>query len=134
MEEKTKYRIGTLATLLLIAVAGIFDLLTLIPFVGDFISWIFWFCASVYFWKIGMGLVNGRRLATLAISIVIELIPAIQWLPGILAGIIAIIIMTRVEDRTGISLNPLQKTGITPPRLQRNPVNAKAGIRPPNSQ
>ncbi len=124
MEEKPKYRIGILAIIVLVVLAGIFDLLTLIPFVGDFLGWFFWVLASIYFWKIGMGLINGKRLATMAISIIIELIPAVQWLPGILAGIIAIIVMTRIEDKTGISLNPLQKKpGITAPRIQNVPLN-----------
>lgn len=131
--RKTKYRIGTLAIVLLVALAGIFDLLSLIPFVGDFVGPIFWIIASIYFWEAGLGFVNGRRLAVSAISMVAELIPVVQGLPAILAGIIAIIVMTRVEDKTGISLNPLQKKpGMTPPRLPPKPANVD-GVRLPRN-
>jgi hypothetical protein len=131
MEEQKKYRISTSASFLLIVTALIFDVLTLIPIVGDFLGPLFWILASVYFWKIGMGLVNGRKLAVTIISLVIELIPVAQELPAIVLGIIVIIVMTRVEDKTGISLNPMKKPGVTPPRIPRAPVNATPGVRPP---
>ncbi|HEY9583862.1 MAG TPA: hypothetical protein VJI66_02790 [Candidatus Paceibacterota bacterium] len=131
--KKVNYRIGALAIVLLVALAGIFDLLSLIPFVGDIVGPIFWIIASIYFWKAGLGLVNGKRLATAAISLIAELIPAVQELPMILAGIVAIIIMTRIEDKTGISLNPLsKKPGVTPPRNQRRPANVD-GVRLPRN-
>jgi hypothetical protein len=130
-KQKTKYRIGTVAVILLIVTAVIADLITLIPIAGDIVGPLYWIIVSVYLWKAGLGFVNGRRLAVEAISIVAELIPVVQELPAILAGVIAIIIMTRIEDRTGISLNPLKKKGVTPPRMSRQPLNSTPGVRPP---
>lgn len=129
--EGKQYRIGTVAAGLLIILAIIFDILTLIPIVGDFLGPLFWVMASIYFWKIGMGFVNGRKLAVTLISLVAELIPVIQEFPAILLGIIVVIVMTRIEDRTGVSLSPTKKPGVTAPRIQRAPVNATPGVRPP---
>jgi len=136
MEDKQpiNYRISGGMSTILILLAGLADLLTLIPFVGDVVGPLFWVLASIYFWKAGLGLVNGRRLATTVVSTVIELIPAAQAFPAILAGIIAVIVMVRIEDRTGISLTPAKKVGVTPPRNVRVPVNKTPGVRPPRIQ
>ena len=138
MDENKKKRIGNIASAVLIIAALIADLFSLIPFVGDFVGPIFWIGASVYFWKSGLGLVNGRRLATSVISMVAELIPGVQEFPTIVAGMIIIVAMTRVEDKTGISLNPakggklgpkanIAGTRMPPPQM---PLN-QGGIRPP---
>jgi hypothetical protein len=112
-----KHQISNLAVVTLTMLATVSDLLSLIPFVGDFVGPIFWVGASVYFWKSGMGFVNGKRLATGAISLVAEMIPAIQEFPTIVAGMIIIIVMTRFEDKTGIKL-PTPGTSST-----RTPLN-----------
>ena len=132
MEEKKKYRIGIMASIVLVISALIADLLGIIPFVQYISAPIFWIIASIYFWSKGMGLLNGKKLASASVSWLISVIPALQMIPlEIVGGIIAIIIITRIEDRTGISLlKPLSK-GIRPPRLEKNPLNAKEGIRPP---
>ncbi len=133
MEEKKKNRIGIVAIVLLVISALIADLLSLIPFVGDLVGPVFWILASVYFWKAGLGLLNTRRLAVSVISMVAELIPGVQEFPATIAGVIAIIVMTRVEDKTGISLNPLQKKpGVTSPRNQITPLNL-GGVRQPRN-
>ncbi len=131
---KPNYRMGRTSIVIIVFLAGVADLLSVIPFVGDFISPIFWLFAAVYFWKNGLGMLNPGRLATSLISLVAEIIPFVQALPTIFAGTVVIIVMSRIEDRTGFSLNPLKKPGVTPPRMQRSGVNTTAGIRPPNSQ
>lgn len=135
MEEnqKKKSRIGLIAIVILVVAALIADLLSLIPFVGDIVGPLFWIGASIYFWQSGLGLVNGRRLATSIISMVAEMIPAIQELPLILAGIIAIIVMVRIEDKTGISLTPhIAGKGGMP--LVQNGLRSPAGTPPPLNQ
>lgn len=132
MEGKTKYRLENKAIVIITFCAGAADALTFIPFVGDAIGPIFWIGASIYFWKAGLGFGNAKRLATTALSTVAELIPIVQELPTILVGTVAIIMMSRTEDKLGISKNSTNKTGITAPRNQRWPVNRRAGIRPPN--
>jgi hypothetical protein len=114
MEGQKKHKLGTVAIIVLVVFATIADLLSLIPFVGDLVGPIFWVCVSIYFWKAGMGLINVRKLATSIISMVAELIPAVQELPLILAGIIAVIVMTRAEEKL------LGKQGPSPEEIEQN--------------
>ncbi len=136
MDQNTRResKISNLVAVILVFLAIIADLLSLIPFVGTVIGPIFWFAMGLYFWNIGMGIINGKRLATGAISIIGEIIPIIQSLPTITVGIIAIIIMTRIEEKTGVSVSSLNKRtpGVTPPRLKPPKLNAQQGIRYPN--
>jgi hypothetical protein len=133
MDDKPKYRLANVAILGIMSLAGLADLITFIPIAGDIIGPIFWVGASVYFWKSGLGMINPRRLAASLLSFVAELIPIVQEFPTIIVGTAAIIIMSRIEDRTGLSLNPLQKKpGITPPRGRKLGMNNKVGVRTPN--
>jgi hypothetical protein len=131
-EKKSRYRIGIGGWIGLIVLATIFDLFTLIPFVGDIASPIFWAIVGVYLWTKGMGIFNGRKLAITTISFIAEMIPAVQELPMLLAGIIAMLVVIRIEDKTGISITKPTAKGVTPPRLKHNPLNNKPGIRTPN--
>jgi hypothetical protein len=103
-KPKPKYRMGIVGIVILILLATIADLLSLIPFVGDFVGPIFWVMVSIYLWKIGCGLINSKRLATEIISIVIEVIPVAQEIPSIIICMAIIIILVRVEDKTGIKM------------------------------
>lgn len=145
MAQKPKYRIGVVAIVILVAIAFIADIIGLIPLAKDITASVFWIGTGVYFWMKGMGIFNGKKLAAVAISWIASLIPVIQELPiEITAGIIAVILITRVEDKTGISvLKPLSegkqiasaKTMLNfngrrepPPRQQ---LNEKEGVREP---
>lgn len=122
-EKKPKYRIGTVAIIILVFFAIIADGLGMIPFVKDFTASIFFVCASVYFWMKGMGILNGKKLAAMAISWIASMIPIIQEIPlEVTAGIIAIILITRIEDKTGISVTkPLsQGKKIASPKSMMN--------------
>ena len=134
-----KHKIGNIAAAILVLTAIIADLISLIPLGGDIVGPIFWVCVSFYFWKSGLGLINSRRLATSAISLVAELIPGIQELPAILLGIVVIIAMTRFEDKTGISVTSavggksagaLNSSGVRAP-IPRTPLN-RDSVRLPN--
>ena len=81
-----------------------FDLISLIPIAGDVVGPVFWGGVMVYLWNKGYGLMNGRRLAASGISMVAELIPGIQELPAITAGILIVIFMLKAEEKTGISV------------------------------
>ncbi len=118
----------------LMIAATVGDLISLIPLAGDIVSPIFWTIVGLYFYTKGMGFFNGRRLAVAAVSFVAEMIPAIQELPFLLAGIIAVLFMIRVEDKTGLSLVKPMTKGVTPPRMERNPFNGQPGVRPPRNQ
>jgi hypothetical protein len=140
MKEASTKRIGNAMAAVLILIAGIADLLSLIPFVGDFVGPIYWVCVSIYLWKIGMGFVNPRRIITEVASTLVELIPVLQWFPSILLGTGIVIALTRFEDKTGISATSLTKgnigaalnhAGTRQPTGNTAPLNAD-GVRAPN--
>lgn len=138
MEEETKkkYRISNGAAFVLVILSILADLFTLIPGIGIAVGPIFWSLANFYFWKSGLGFVNSGRLATSAISAVAEVIPAIQELPTITVAMIGIILMTRAEDKTGISLSSMTKgpnlntAGTRQPTPKQQPLN-QGGTRAP---
>lgn len=106
--KNTKHRIGIIAMIMLPVIALVFDLLGLIPFVKDFLGTLFWLGAAVYFHQMGMGWFNGKKLGVALASWIIGLIPVLQELPiELTAGIIAIIIMIKIEERTGVSVTNL---------------------------
>ncbi len=127
-----KHRIGNIGATVLIVSAIIADLITLIPLAGDIVGPLFFILSSIYFWKIGLGFATGRRFSTNLGAMIGELIPAVQELPLIAIGAIAIVIMTRAEEKTGVSMMNLgKKPGVTPPRIQRTPLN-QGGMRMPS--
>ena len=138
-ETNNKNRLGSNAIVTLIVIAIIVDLLSLIPSVGTIVGPLFWIGAGMYFWKAGLGFINGKRLTTGIISVIMEMILLLQWLPMNLIGIIVIIIITRIEDKTGISLSPLPvgkaglplvQGGMRSPKITSSPLN-QGGIRAP---
>ncbi|MEK7463747.1 MAG: hypothetical protein AAB610_01340 [Patescibacteria group bacterium] len=129
---KKKYRIGIMGIIVFVCFAGIFDLLTLIPFVGSLFGWVYFVIFTIYLAQTGHGFINPKTLVPQVISIVAEFIPAVQELPTILAATIAVIIISRIEDKTGISLMPGAKVGVTAARKKINPAN-KNGRREPVS-
>lgn len=147
LENGKKYRVGIIGTIALVAGASVADLISLIPFAGTITSPIFWLFASIYLWYAGCGLLNSRRLATSLLSLIAEVVPAIQELPLTLAGIIAVLIMIRIEDKTGLKIpgvgpktdgvrSPLYQDGRRMPDIARmerveGPMNMD-GVRAPN--
>ncbi|MFA6295251.1 MAG: hypothetical protein WC666_02385 [Candidatus Paceibacterota bacterium] len=121
-----KSRISNMAAIFLIVIALIADLLTIIPFVGTLVGPLFWACIALYLWQIGCGFLNPRRLITGLISTIGEVMPAIQELPLIFVGIVLIILMVRLEDKTSASI--MKKV---PNNSGRKPLN-QAGTRQPN--
>lgn len=108
----------------LIFFATITDLFTLIPLVGDFVAPVYWILVSIYLYFKGFGILNARRLVTSILSMVTEMIPVVQEFPLLLAGTIAIIIFSRMEDKLGTKLKP------PTPVPGRNPLNS-GGVRKP---
>lgn len=104
MAGSVNYRLSMAAIVVMIFIAAIADLFTLIPLAGDIIGPVYWVAVSIFLYTKGFGLVNGRRLTTSLISMIAEMIPAIQELPLLLGGTIVLVVFSRLEDRTGISL------------------------------
>lgn len=146
MEQNSnkKSRISTSASIVLVITAVIADILSLIPIVGDLTGPIYWVIVSYYLWKIGCGFVNAKQLATKAISMVAEMIPAVQEFPLTVAGIVVVIMLIKIEEKTGVNLTslaggakkPLNHNGIRLPPAEESVATPKPayneGIRPPN--
>lgn len=127
-----KNRIEFTSIVILIVTAILIDILNLIPILGGIVSTFYWMFVSLYLWKTGHGLINWRSIIPESISVIIEWIPALSFIPTVFISTVIIIIISRVEDKTGISITLGGKTaGITPKRSTRVPVNGTPGIRPP---
>lgn len=143
MDGETKYRLKGFSIAVLLVAAIFADLLTIIPLVGDFVGPVYWVCVSIFLYFKGFGILNARRFATSAISMVAEMIPAIQAFPLIIAGTIAVIIFSRIEDKTGLKARlpdgqqPLNISGVRLPQTDSGntsqPLNAN-GVRQPGRE
>ncbi len=125
-EVKKKYRIGWFSAFILLLLAGTADFISVIPFIGD----AFWVFMAGYLWKTGHGLLNIKRLISGVSSIVIESVPFLSALPSILVATMLIIGFSRIEDKTGISLE--SSAGIRKPNIKM-PLN-KDGTRLPRKE
>lgn len=117
---------GTQASLL-VGAAVIFDLISLIPAVGQAIATVGSIVVfSIWFLVLGVPLVSPKKLVAWVSAGIIELIPLISALPGITAGVILMIAITRTEDRLGVQVlstkglaNPAQIAEQLKPRIDR---------------
>ncbi len=134
MDREIKYRVSTGLGVILIILAGVADLATFIPVVGNFLGFLFWAVMAVVFWKLGLGFINYRRFVPMLISTATEIFPVVSFLPTIIAGMFAILILSRIEDKTGLKILPSKgNLDITKPKLRRVPVNSTAGVRQPRN-
>jgi len=103
-QQKTQYRMGNQQIINILFVAGFVDALTLIPLVGDFMGPLFWALFSLYLFIKGYGFLNTRRLVTTLTSTIFEILPGFQAFPTIFIGSVIVILLLRVEDKTGLKL------------------------------
>jgi len=90
----------------MIAVAIFYDVLSFIPGI-NLISEIFGIGTFALWWYFsGIGLINTKKIVTWATSGFVELIPAVSALPSFTAGVIITVLLTRAEEKTGVSLTP----------------------------
>jgi hypothetical protein len=84
-------------------VSIIFDVIGIIPGVGDFAGPILMGSLTIYLWRKGYGFVNVKRLAVVGIDTVMEMIPAIQSIPiNLVAGTVVILTMAKIQAKTGM--------------------------------
>ncbi len=121
-EPEKKQRIKTWMAACLVATAGSIDLLqallTLVA-IGVVFSPVISIGATFLFWLwlniLGVSFISSpKRLATMAIQAMAEIIPGIDALPALTLGTILLIVITRSEDKGGIigkaaSLAPIPK-------------------------
>lgn len=103
-------RISSTSAALMVATALLFDVISIIPVVGQAIADVGSFVVFlIWFLILGLPLVSPKKLLTTLVAYIIEFIPAISALPAITAGVIIMIVISRAEDKTGIQL--LDKKG-----------------------
>jgi hypothetical protein len=121
MPEKKKNRIGNIMCAVMIFIALIFDALGFlfaIPFLGAGIITtliitpieyiLFWFLFKIN----GVGFLTrgaSKRLAAMVIPFIVELIPEINALPVVTIGIIVTLVLVRIEDRSGVNVEEIEK-------------------------
>jgi hypothetical protein len=131
-----KPRIGLLTAAALILVALIFDggqfLVGLIPFLDVVLLPVVGVTASIVFWiwfmLIDPSLLSGAKafksqLALAGMSIA-TIIPFLDMLPEITAGVVTVILITRAEDM-GLSVTDLAKAGL---KIAKNPALGTAQL------
>jgi hypothetical protein len=129
-QEKPKPRIGLFTAGALVSVALVFDggqfLVGLIPFLDIVLLPVVGVGASIVFWiwlmLIDPSLLSGAKafknqLAMAGMSIA-TVIPFLDMLPEITAGVVTVILLSRAEDM-GLSVTDLVKTGLN---IAKNPV------------
>ncbi|MEX0931474.1 MAG: hypothetical protein WDZ88_01850 [Candidatus Paceibacterota bacterium] len=111
--EGTKTRIGNITAVLLIGVALIFDVvevvLTATVLLAPLQSFVSLFAVCVFsFWlfMLGVGLLSPKKFLVSSGAALLEVFPLTGWLPMWTIGIILIISMVRLEDKTGVSIKP----------------------------
>lgn len=147
---KIKYRVGLISIFSLICLALLFDL-ALIPILQNIAAGIYWIIAGTWLWMRDVSSFKMRQFIPEISSFLIEQIPALQTFPFLTLGIAIVIILTRLEDKTGISIGSLKDLknikniegvlqnlnrvpGVTLPRNQRQPLNKTPGVRPPRQK
>lgn len=85
--EKQTPKIGAVTTASMIFLALIFDAISLIPFVNLTSAFVAWLIFGTWFYLLGLGFANPRRIATIGTSFLIEFIPIISMIPSITFGV-----------------------------------------------
>ncbi len=127
MAEPKEPRINSTQAALLVGTAVVFDLVSLIPAIGQAIATVgsaVVFC--IWFLILHVPLISPKKLLTWSLAYLVELVPVLSALPGITTGVILMIAITRTEDRLGVQVlsskglaNPSQIAGQLKPRLDR---------------
>lgn len=74
------------------------DFITLIPFLGMVVGWMFWILFYMYLAIRGIS-PRAKNFVTGGVSTFFELIPILQMLPTITVGVVMIILQIRRQDR-----------------------------------
>ena len=109
-KEDIKRTISNWMGVALIVTAGCIDLfqaLLNILIVGEFFSAIISVCADVlfiiWFWMLGVSFTkNPKNLAAMGTQALIGLVPILNTLPELTLGVLAVVLITKVEDKSGL--------------------------------
>lgn len=126
---KKQHRFTTKWFIFLLVLAGLGDLVSLIPTIGDLVAPIYFGFFSWYLYKTGHGIFNWKLFVTDGISFVAEMIPVVQELPMMMVATILVFTISRFEDKTGLSTAELAKGKVR--RIKRPPPLNQDGVRAP---
>jgi hypothetical protein len=108
---RPKHRVGNVAMTLMLITSILFDgvqiLLQFIPIIGQVISLLLGVFAAafyaIWFMLLGVPYFKGKKagvkLAAAFSSVIVEIIPIVDALPGITFGVLAVILASRSEDK-----------------------------------
>ncbi len=110
MDEEKKQRIGKIMAAALIGTAlfiDLFEALLNVVGIGEALSTVISVASDtlfmIWFWMLGIGFVKSpKKLAAMSIQAIMGFIPVINTLPELTIGIMAIVFLTRAEDKGGI--------------------------------
>jgi len=102
--QDKKYRVSRKAFIWMLIFAIILDLISLIPAINVITLGVGAVLFGIWWWKLGLGLINPKKVVTYGVTAIVEAIPIVSWLPGLTVGVIVIFIYSRIEDKTGIKL------------------------------
>ncbi len=104
--EEHKDRMPWGRMFLMLCTAVIFDIIGLVPGVGEITSSVGSATVfGIWFLSVGISLISPRKVASWGIPLFAEMIPGLsEFLPGVTIGIILMIIITKAEDKLGLQL------------------------------
>lgn len=109
-QKKEEHRISGPTAVSMVGTAILFDLASLIPIVNIVIVpaglLAFWMWFQMH--GVSIGFTSPKRLATMSLTGLAEIIPAISMIPSWTAGVMITILLTTIEDKTGVKI-PLGK-------------------------
>lgn len=136
-EARTKPRVGNFSAGLLICIAVFFDVvqfllsfLHVVPVAGNalafvlvlFVTVIAYISLGLWFAMLGVNYFTGKRAAlkvlTVLASLGIELIPLVDALPAITAGTVVMVLVSRLEDATGLKAKQMTSANLGAKRAQ----------------
>lgn len=97
-------KIANTTFMLMLATAGFYDLLSIIPVVNWFVAIFAWMTFGLWFAISGVGFINPKKLAVWATSALIGIIPALSAVPELTAAIILTVLIVRTEEKLGFKL------------------------------
>jgi len=109
-----EYRIKTGTFIAMLIIALILDLISLIPAANDVTLIIAGILFGLWWWKLGLGLINLRKVGTYILSALIEAVPILAILPAVMFAVIVMFVISRTEDKTGLSLPVMGKVRAAP--------------------
>jgi len=130
-KPEVKYRITFATAFLMIGTALFFDgieMITTWKIIGVILSYFSFIFANLTFWTwfmmigVPVGFSSPKKLVVGMLTNILELIPGLDAIPligmGWTLGIIALIALTRLEDKTGMSL-PTSPKGAVPGTIKK---------------